>query len=891
MNVNAPVDVRKIGVVEPFPVGFETEDILAKVKAGDNIVYMASCACVPLYGQITALVGAGNVKATRGIHESIDAEGGWATVVIGQCVLDEFLDFSKALTEVARVVRVGGSVLLSGPISRSGTVRFRSHRGEVDLLPLGDVRTQLSRHGLEITGVVNLTRQAKSELLTRFGVEGKSILDLEQSMEYVLIQARKVETDYPGPRKSLNSPEERKEEPSGARDPTGRAAGLDATGGACGCAECSTGLVKLSASEGVSAGDPKGKRVQDRPEGSSTRLAGRVRLLFLAVVAGILLLELFGERLGFPQFAVLGNIPAPILVAAIFVGGYPIFRAAFLGLKNKRANVDLMMSVGIVAAAAIGQYTSSVLIVFFMTVAHFTEGFTVKSSTKAVRELLNLSPKTATVMRDGHEVELPVNEIGIGEVVVVRPGDKVPVDGKVIAGHSVVDQSPITGESIPVEKQPGDSVFAATLNQNGMMKVEAERLGDDTSFGKIARLVLEAQEEKSRSKAQRVADRYTEFFLPAALLASFLTFLVSRNILFSIAVLVAACPCAVGLATPLSVIASMGASAKKGLLFKGGLYLENLAKVDTVVVDKTGTLTFGIPQVTAVRQVGSLPEAEVLRLAASIERYSEHPLASAILSEAAKRGISPEEPDRFEVAVGRGVLSVLKGRSYFLGNRRLAEETGVPIPAPVLLQSEALEAEGNTVLYLFDEKEVLAIIGVADRIRSEVSLAIRELKRLGIAEIVLLTGDNERVASAVASELQISTYRAGLNPEDKVAEIRRLQAEGHRVLMIGDGINDAPALAQADVGMAMGRAGTDVAIEAAHVALMRDDWRMVPLAVRIARRTYRTINQNVAFGILFNIAAMGLASIGVLTPVMASAAQAAPDVLVSLNSSKLLKTS
>ncbi|MDV3277883.1 MAG: cation-translocating P-type ATPase [Nitrososphaerales archaeon] len=613
-----------------------------------------------------------------------------------------------------------------------------------------------------------------------------------------------------------------------------------------------------------------------------------IRLLFLSAISVIALVEIFGERLGFIESA-FQIIPVPILLLGIAIGGYPIFKRAAIGLWQRTINVDTMMTVGILGAAAIGQFTSSLLIVFFMTIAHYMENFTVERSRKAVKELIKLSPKTAVVVREGKELSVPIDKIDVGEIVIVRPGQKVPVDGRVISGHNVVDQAAITGESIPVEKQVGDFVFAATLNQAGMIKMEVERVGKDTTFGKIVQLVEDAS--SSKSKAQKFADRYTKYYLPAVIAFSALTFLVSRNVVFAIAVLVAACPCAVGLATPLSVVASMGASARNGLLIKGGLYLENLAKIDTVVVDKTGTLTSGLPQVSGIIPLGSLTEREILGLSASIERYSEHPLASAIVRKAMESGINLVEPDNFETAVGRGVVSVVKGEIYSIGNLKLAYERGIQIPEDVVREAERLETEGSTVLYLLREREPIALIAVADVLREEVPDSFRELAKLGVKRTILLTGDNERIASAVARRLEIKEFRANLQPEDKIAEVKKLQLEGHRVLMIGDGINDAPALAQADVGMAMGKAGTDVAIEAAHVALMRDDWRMVPQAIRIGRRTYGTIKQNVVIGIVWDAIDMGLASVGIFTPVLAAAAQSVPDVLVSVNSSRLLRDS
>ena len=480
-----------------------------------------------------------------------------------------------------------------------------------------------------------------------------------------------------------------------------------------------------------------------------------------------------------------------------------------------------------------------------------------------------------------------IEEISSHDVVIVRPGERVPVDGTVVGGHSVIDQSSITGESMPVEKLVGDHVFAATLNQSGMIKVEVERAGRDTTFGRIIKLVEEA--DASKPKVQRFADRYTNYFLPLALGLAGLTYIFSGQAVFSIAVLVAACPCAVGLATPLSVVASAGASAKRGLLVKGGLYFENLAKVDMVVVDKTGTLTLGAPRVSDVIPFGDVSEEKTLGIAASIERYSEHPLASSIIRRAAEMRLPLSEPEFFEAAVGKGVQGSLNQHAYLVGNENLLKERGaVNAPPDVKEKAKKLESEGKTVVYLVEDGRPIALIAVSDTIREQVRESIAEIKGLGIKKMVLMTGDNEMAASAVANSLGIAEFKANLQPEHKIAEVRRLQAEGHRILMIGDGINDAPALAQADVGMAMGRHGSDIAIEASHVTLMKDDWKTVPQAIKTGGRTYGTIKQNIVMGIATNAVAMGLASIGVLTPVFAAAAQAVPDVLISLNAARLL---
>ncbi|MBI5653100.1 MAG: cation-translocating P-type ATPase, partial [Chloroflexi bacterium] len=597
------------------------------------------------------------------------------------------------------------------------------------------------------------------------------------------------------------------------------------------------------------------------------------------------------------------------------------------GARARHINADLLMSVAIIAATALGEFISAALIVFFMSIAHFLENFTTEKSRAAIRHLIALAPTTARVLRDGAEIETPIAALRAGDVIVIRPGERLPADGNVIEGASAVDQSPITGESLPVEKRAGDTIFAGSVNQRGALQVRVSRVGRDSLLGKIIRLVEEA--EAAKAPVQKFADRYSAIYLPVVIGASLITFALTQNPTNAIAVLVVACPCAIALATPLAVVAGVGRAASQGILIKGGLYLESLAKINTLVMDKTGTLTFGRPRVTDVeisdfkfqisnsqsqdlgasvisrseatrnldptaRFLASLEmtddssKSEILRLAAIAEKYSEHPLASAILDEAHARGIVVATPESFEVIAGQGVVARLNGNQIAFGNRRLMDAREIAIDRALDEHVAALEREGKTVMYLADNHHIAGIIAVADVVRDEVPRALDELRRAGIREMFLLTGDNARVASALAQELGVE-HRAEMLPADKIAFVRDLQARGRRVAMIGDGINDAPALAQADVGIAMGVAGTDVAMDAAHVALMTDDWSHIPIAMRLARRTFRTIQQNIAFGLFFNVAGLLLASTGIFTPVMAAAAQSLPDVAVFLNSSRLLR--
>jgi Cu+-exporting ATPase len=619
----------------------------------------------------------------------------------------------------------------------------------------------------------------------------------------------------------------------------------------------------------------------------AARLADAARLAFVGGVGLLAIAAFVAEQTGL-MHAALQRFPPWLALLAVLAGGAPIYIAAIKSLFSRQISADVLMAVGITAATALGEFAAAAMIVFFMTVAHFLESFTTGRSREAVRALMRFAPHTARVLRDGIEVEVGVEQLQPGDQVIVRPGEQVPVDGHVLSGRSSVDQAPITGESMPVEKNAGDRVFAGTFNQLGALTVEVTCIGRDTTLGKIARLVEEA--EASKAPVQKFADRYSSYFLPVVLGIGVLTMLLSHDVRHGIAVLVVACPCAVALATPLSVVASTGAAARKGILVKGGLYLEALARVDTAVVDKTGTLTLGKPAVTQISNLQShISKDQVLALGAALEQYSEHPLAGAVMAEAKARGLALDGAHDFEAIPGKGVVAQVNGDVACLGTRSLLDERGVQIGMNEAQLANELEAQGQTVLWLARDSTALGLIAVADVIRPEVPAAIAELERLGIKRIVLLTGDNERTANAVAAQLGITEVRANLLPQDKIEAVKALQAEGRRVAMIGDGVNDAPALAQADVGIAMGAAGTGVALEAAHVALMRDDWSQVPEAIRTGRRTFRTIRQNITFGVLYNIAGVTLAALGILPPVLAAAAQSMPDVAVFLNSSRLLR--
>ncbi len=599
--------------------------------------------------------------------------------------------------------------------------------------------------------------------------------------------------------------------------------------------------------------------------------------LFGVVFGAVLLIVIVGEGLGLFE-SMTDLIPAPLGYVLVLIAGYPTFLNVVRAARKRQIISHTLMSIGVIAALVVGQWVTAAIVVFFMRVGDYAERFTTERSRQALKNLTAMAPQTARIERNGQEQDVSLADVHVGETVIVRPGEKIPVDGEVIGGQATVNQAAITGESMPVEAGIGSKVFAATFAELGSLRVRVTHVGADTTFGKVIRLVEEA--EAHRADVQRVADQFSGYFLPLVAAIALLTFLISRNPLSTAAVLVVACSCSLALATPIAMLASIGAAAKIGLLIKGGKYIETLARADVVLIDKTGTLTLGRPQLTDVIPLNGIPENEILTLAASAERYSEHPLAEAVRSEAQRRNLPLHEPQTFEAIPGAGVRAQINGSSISVGSQRMVETT--------LTASADLEAQGKTALYVQKDGEVVGVMGAADTVRAEIPQSIAALRALGIKEIRILTGDNERVASTLAQKLGVN-YRANLLPEDKIAIVREYQAQGHIVVMVGDGVNDAPALAQANIGIAMGAAGSDVALEAAHIALMREDWTLVPEAIHIARRTMRVVKTNIAFTAIYNLVGLSLAAFGILPPILAAAAQSLPDLGILANSSRLLR--
>lgn len=620
-----------------------------------------------------------------------------------------------------------------------------------------------------------------------------------------------------------------------------------------------------------------------------------VWILLGAVFFAVLFIVVVGEWLGLFE-AITRRVPWLIGLALVLVAGYPVFRHVAQATLRGQVISHTLMTLGVIAALTVGEWATAAVVVFFMRVGDYVEHFTTERARRAVKDLSAMAPQTARLERDGTEVEVPIAQVRAGDIVVVRPGEMIPVDGEVISGQATLNQATITGEAMPVEAGPGARVYAATFTQLGSLRLRATQVGADTTFGRVIRLVEQA--EANRAQVQRLADRFSVYYLPVVAGLAALTLLIRRDPLATAAVLVVACSCSFALATPIAMLASIGAAARQGLMIKGGKYLELLDRAEVLLVDKTGTLTLGKPQLVDVRLLGDKAEAksvedEIVRLlflAASAERYSEHPLAEAVRVAARGRGIELTSPEEFFALPGRGVRALVDGQQVGVGNRLMFAEQLANDPSSQET-ADALEAQGKTLLFVAVEGKLAGVLATTDTLRPEAPEALRQMQALGVRHIELLTGDNTQAAQALAEALDNPAVkvRANLLPEDKIQIVRQHQAQGRIVLMVGDGVNDAPALAQADVGIAMGAAGSDIAIEAAHIALMGDDWRLLPQALRIARRTLRVVRMNIAFTALYNLVGLSLAALGFLPPILAAAAQSLPDLGILANSSRLLR--
>jgi heavy metal translocating P-type ATPase len=564
-------------------------------------------------------------------------------------------------------------------------------------------------------------------------------------------------------------------------------------------------------------------------------------------------------------------------VICAFVGGFPIFHEAYENIVQRRMTMELSMAIAIVAALAIREIFTALVITLFVLVAEILEGLTVGRGRAAIRHLVELLPTTATVRRNESWQDVETKEIAAGDIVLVKPGTRIPVDGVVAGGHSFVDQATITGESMPAEKIRGTSVYAGTINQSGALEIRVDRMGRDTTFGKIIDAVERA--EKSRAPIQGIADRLAGYLVYFALGAAALTFVISHNARSTISVVIVAGACGIAAGTPLAILGGIGGSAQLGSIIKGGLYLESLATIDTILLDKTGTLTYGTPEVVDVRPVEGVPAAFLLQAALTAESRSEHPVAKAILKKASNMGISGEEPEQFDYTPGKGIVAARCGVEIIVGNRLFLGEHRIALPTNTFAQTDS-------EIFVAQEGKFLGTLVVADTLRPEATKAIADLKSMGL-KTVLLTGDSKAVAEDIGGKLGVDESAAELLPEDKLAFISRLTAARHNVVMVGDGVNDAPALMKATVGVAMG-AGTDVARESANVVLIGNDLSKLVETLSIARRCHRTIMQNFVGTLVVDSIGVGLAAFGFLNPLLAAFIHVSSEMTFILNSARLL---
>ncbi|GAW93733.1 heavy metal translocating P-type ATPase [Calderihabitans maritimus] len=637
----------------------------------------------------------------------------------------------------------------------------------------------------------------------------------------------------------------------------------------------------------------------------------KIFFIFSAIFSFPLALYMFGELLGmrgvWPDILFNPYFQLVLATPVQFIAGWQFYKDSYITLKNKSANMSVLIAMGTSAAYfyslavtfwgdRFGQhevyYETGAIIITLIILGKLLEAIAKGRTSEAIRKLMGLQAKTARVIRNGQELDIPVDEVEVGDIVVVRPGEKIPVDGIIIEGHSSVDESMLTGESIPVDKKPGDEVIGATVNKHGSFKFKATKVGKDTALAQIIRLVEEAQ--GSKAPIQRMADVISAYFVPAVVAIAVVTFLIwyfivdpgnfTRALINFTAVLVIACPCALGLATPTSIMVGTGKGAENGILIKGGEYLEKAHRLNAIILDKTGTITKGEPEVTDVVGLNEMNEEEILRLAAIAEKNSEHPLGQAIIAGAKAKGMDIPDPNNFNAIPGHGVTVEVEGKHILLGNRKLMRQHGVEI-AEVEEKVQELENQGKTAMLMAVEGKMAGIIAVADTVKEHSQEAIKDLQRMGI-EVWMITGDNRRTAEAIAKQVGIKHVMAEVLPEDKANKVQELRQQGKVVGMVGDGINDAPALAAADVGFAIGT-GTDVAMEAADITLIRGDLRGIVASIQLSKATMRNIKQNLFWALAYNSAGIPVAAAGLLSPVLAGAAMAFSSVSVVTNALRL----
>ncbi len=610
---------------------------------------------------------------------------------------------------------------------------------------------------------------------------------------------------------------------------------------------------------------------------------------YTTVLSGVLLISAWLSSAFVPEDAV-----TALYLATILVGGFWTIRRGISSLRSLIFDMNVMMTIAVTGAVLIGEWSEGATVAFLYSLSNMLESMTMEKTRKSIRSLMDLAPKEATVRRDGVEMRVGIGEVGAGEIVIVKPGEKISVDGIVTAGATSIDQSPITGESVPVDASAGDEVFAGTVNKQGAVEIRVTKTADDTTLAKIIHLVEEAQSQRAPSQA--FVDRFASYYTPAVLILV-AGMAVIPSLLFAqpwepwiyraLALVIVACPCALVISTPVAIISAIGNAAKHGVLIKGGAFLEQAGSLKVIAFDKTGTLTQGRLEVIDVLPAPGVNEIDLLELAAAIEMRSEHPLAEAILKRARLVSSTVPAPDFFEALHGKGVKASFSGDTYYAGKPGLFAEMGIPL-SDLEHTIRSLQIQGKTVMLVGTDTGVLGAIAVADEIRPESARSIQSLHAAGIEKVIMLSGDNAETARAIGKKLGMEEVRAELLPQDKVDEVRDLLRQHGRVAMVGDGINDAPALATATVGIAMGTAGTDTALETADIVLMSDDLTKLPYTIGLSRKALKIIRQNIAFSIIVKLLAVSLIFPGWLTLWLAVLSDMGASVLVTLNGMRLI---
>lgn len=588
------------------------------------------------------------------------------------------------------------------------------------------------------------------------------------------------------------------------------------------------------------------------------------------------------------------KILIPVYLIAMITGGFYVARTGLYALKTFSLDMNFLMTVAAVGAAAIGEWSEAATVVFLFSLGNALQAYTMEKTRNSIRNLMDLTPHEALVRRNGEELKLPVKNIRIGDLIIVKPGERFAMDGRVVFGSSSVNQAPITGESMPVQKEPGSEVYAGTINEAGSLDIEVTRLAADTTLAKIIHLVEEAQAQKAPS--QQFVDVFAKYYTPAVIITA-LAIATMPSLLFAqpfipwfkkaLILLVISCPCALVISTPVAIVAAIGSAAKKGVLIKGGAHLEAAGSLKAIAFDKTGTLTTGRPEVTDVVTMNNFTATEIIRIASAVEIRSQHPLAEAIVKYAREKGIAVNEGARFESITGKGAKAEIDGKVVYIGNYRLFEELGVDLKTAESRILE-LQKEGKTVMLVGDEANIYGLLAVADVSRNTGVQAVKALKEAGIKKVIMLTGDNHGTAQVIAEQVGVDEFKAELLPEDKLVVIKELTGRFGQVGMVGDGVNDAPALAAATVGIAMGGAGTDTALETADIALMADDLSKLPYTVKLSRKALRIIKENIGFSLIVKAVFLVLTFLGTANLWMAVFADTGAALIVIANGMRLL---